>query len=157
MSVRLPDACARADHVPSASGLQYNSMAIEKEHVLFDRHGKAVYRLCGAVFYDFKGRPRGFVAGRTVYDLRAQHRGFWQNWVLSDRMRRVVGFGQEARIIGLTLPPTEIPLLPFANQPAPETPAEAVDLQYVMYMPAWSMMQLNNLLPIEEPTEKENQ
>ena len=132
-------------------------MATIKEHVLFDRYGKAVYRLCGAVFYDFKGRPRGFVAGKTVYDLRAQHRGFWQNWVLSDRMRRVVGFGQEARIIGLTLPPTEIPLLPFANQPAPELPAEAVDLHYVMFTPAWSMMQLNNLLPIDEPTGEENQ
>jgi len=130
--------------------------ASPKEQVLFNRYGRAVYRLKGDVLYDYRGRPRGFVVGTAVYDLRVGHRGFWQNLVLSDRMRRVIGFAQGARVSGLALPPIEIPPLPYTDLPAPALPDEAVDLECPAFMPAWSMMQLENLLPIEETNEEED-
>ncbi len=116
-----------------------------------------MFRLKGDVLYDYRGRPRGFVAGKTVYDLRIVHRGFWQHGVLSDRMRRIIGFTQGARVSGLTLPPIEIPPLPYTDLPPPALPDEAIDLECPAYMPAWSMMQLENLLPLEETAEKESQ
>ena len=126
-----------------------------KEQVWFNRFGRAVFRLCGSVLYDYKGRPRGFVVGKAVYDLRVQHRGFWQQLAVWDRMNRIIGYAQGARISGLALPPPEIPPLPYSNKPAPEVPAEAVDLQCPAFIPIWSMMQLENLLPVEETSEEE--
>jgi len=118
-----------------------------KELALYNRYGKAVYRLCGTVFYDYLGKPRGVVVGKAVYDLRGQHRGFWQNGVVWDRMCRVLGYAQEARLKGLSLPPVEIPPVPYKNLPPPEPPAEAVDLECPAFIPVWSMMRLDNLLP----------
>jgi hypothetical protein len=117
------------------------------ELVLYNRYGKAVYRLCEATLYDYFGKPRGFVVGKAVYDLRGQHRGFWQNDVVWDRMCRVVGYSHKARVEGLTLPPIEIPPVPYKNLPAPEPPAQAVDMECPAFVPAWSMMRLDNLLP----------
>ena len=129
-----------------------------KELVLFSKWGRAVYRLCETVVYDYKGKPRGFIVGTTVYDLRTEHRGFWQNLVVSDRMRRVIGFAQGARITGLVLPPVEIPPVPFKNLPAPEPPDEATELECAAFVPIWSMMQFENLLPSfdDDETEKES-
>ncbi|MEO0050847.1 MAG: 4-fold beta flower protein [candidate division WOR-3 bacterium] len=46
------------------------------EKVLYNRYGKAVFRVRGTVIYDYLGKPRGFVVGKTVYDILGQHRGF---------------------------------------------------------------------------------
>ncbi len=118
-----------------------------KEQVLYNRYGKAVFRLCGNVLYDYLGKPRGFVVGRAVYDLNAQHRGFWQNRVVWDRMCRVLGYADDARLEGLSLPPVDVPPVPYKNLPAPKPPAEAVDRECTAFIPVWSIMRLDNLLP----------
>lgn len=117
-----------------------------EEMVLFNRFGKSVYRLCGAAFYDFQGKPRGFLVGDTIYDLRGQHRGFFAKGVAWDRMGRALGFTEEAQTNGLRLPMTEIPPVPYKNLPAPPAPQEAVDRAKPPLVPAWSLMQLENLL-----------
>jgi len=114
---------------------------------LYNRYGKAVYRLCQAVLYDYHGQPRGFVVGQAIYDLRGQHRGFWRRQVVWDRMCRVVGYAHDAQLADLALPPVEIPPLPYANQPAPQVPAGVVEKDCPTCVPAWSMMRLENLLP----------
>ena len=118
-----------------------------KELPWYDRHGKPVYRLCGTVLYDYMGKPRGFVVGKAIYDLRAQHRGFLHNRIVWDRMCRVLGYADDARLEGLSLPPVDIPPVPYKNLPAPEPPAEAVDRACTAFIPVWSMMRLDNLLP----------
>jgi hypothetical protein len=132
--------------------------ASPKEQVLYNKWGKAVYRLCGTVLYDYRGRPRGFIVGTTVYDLRAEHRGFWQNLVVSDRMRRVIGFAPGACIKGLVLPLVEIPPLAYRDLPAPALPDGATELECTAFVPIWSMMQFENLLPSfdDDETEKES-
>jgi len=129
-----------------------------KEQVLYNKWGKAVYRLREGVLYDYRGRPRGFIVVTTVYDLRGEHRGFWRNFIVSDRMRRVIGFAFGARIEGLVLPPIEIPPLSYRDLPAPELPAGAVALECPAFLSAWSMMQFENLLPSfeDDEAEKEN-
>jgi len=117
------------------------------ERVLFNRQGKAVYRLCENVVYDYTGKPRGFVVGKAVYDLSGQHRGFWQNHAVWDRMCRVVGYAREAKIEGLALPTIEFAPVPYKNLPAPEPPAEMVDMECPAFVPKWSMMRLESLLP----------
>ncbi len=114
---------------------------------LYNRFGRSVYRLCGTCLYDYQGKPRGFVVGKAVYDTRGQHRGFWRNLVLWDRMGRVLGYAEEARVEGMSLPPVEIPPVPYKNLPAPEPPAGASDRDCPALIPAWSMMRLENLLP----------
>jgi len=143
----VPVACVRAGRGFRATQGRPDREAVLTEEALFNRQGKAVYRLCGSVLYDYVGRPRGFVVGKTVYDLSGQHRGFWQNHVVCDRMCRIIGYSREARITGLTLPPLDVPPLPYKNLPAPKPPPEAVDLKCPAFVPAWSMMPLVNLLP----------
>lgn len=116
------------------------------ETAIFDKFGKSAYRLCGTVFYDYVGKPRGFLAGSTVYDLRGQHRGFYLQNILWDRMGRVLGFNQEARFNGLTLPPPDIPPVPYKNLPAPEPPPGITEVTPPALVPIWSMMRLENLL-----------
>jgi hypothetical protein len=116
------------------------------DEVLFNRYGKSVYRLCGAAFYDFYGKPRGFLVGKTVYDVRGQHRGFYVNQVVIDRMGRILGFAEGAQANGFKFPLVEIPPVPYKNLPAPEVPSDAADRRNPAIVPAWSMMQLGNLL-----------
>ena len=116
------------------------------EIVLFDRQGRAVYRLCSGVFYDFTGTPRGFLVEETVYDLRGQHRGFFIAGAVRDRTGRIVGFTEEAQVPGLELPMVEVPPVPYDNLPAPEVPAGLCDLVCSAAPPLWSIMRLENLL-----------
>ena len=116
------------------------------EVALYNRDGRAIYRLCGAVFYDFQGKPRGFLVGKTVYDLRGQHRGFYVNRVVRDRMSKVIGFIEGAQVEELELPLTDIPPVPYKNLPAPEPPAGLVDRNCNGSPPIWSIMRLENLL-----------
>ncbi len=126
-----------------------------RELVLYNKWGKATFRLRGNVLYDFKGKPRGFVVGTTVYDVRGEHRGFWQSLVVSDRMRRVIGFAVGAGVKGLALPPVEFPPLVYRDSPAPDLPEGAVELECPAFMAVWSMMQFENLLPSFEDEEAE--
>lgn len=116
------------------------------EKVIYNRFGKATYRLREVVFYDFMGKPRGFLVGKTVYDIRGTHRGFFVQNVLYDRGGRVIGYVAGARIDGLTLPEPEVPPVPYKDLPAPETPANCVDLDLPRTAPVWSIMRLENLL-----------
>ena len=116
------------------------------EEVLFNRYGKSVYRLCEAAFYDFQGKPRGFLIGKAIYDLRGQHRGYFDNCVMIDRMGRILGFSENAQSNGFKFPLVEIPPLPYKNLPAPEPPTEAIDRPVPARIPAWSMMPLENVL-----------
>lgn len=116
------------------------------EEVLFNRYGKSVYRLCDSSFYDFQGKPRGFLVGKAIYDLRGQHRGYFDQCVMIDRMGRILGFAEDAHSNGFKFPPVEIPPLPYKNLPAPEPPADAVDRPVPARIPAWSMMPLENVL-----------
>ncbi|MEO0082755.1 MAG: 4-fold beta flower protein [candidate division WOR-3 bacterium] len=113
---------------------------------IYGRHGKAVYRLCGNVFYDFLGKPRGFLVGKTIYDLKRQHRGFYVRMVVRDRMGKVVGYAEDARVEGLQLPFVDIPPVPYRNLPAPELPTDLADLECPALPPLWSVMRLENLL-----------
>jgi hypothetical protein len=128
--------------------------ATPREIVLYNKWGKAVFRLRGTVLYDFKGKPRGFTVGTTVYDIRGEHRGFWQSFVVSDRMRRVIGFTVGANIKGLALPPVEFPPLVYRDLPAPPLPSAAVELECPTFLAVWSMMQFENLLPNFEDEEQ---
>jgi len=127
--------------------VQRTRRASPKEQVLFNKWGKAVYRLREGVVYDYRGRPRGFIVGTTVYDLRGEHRGFWRNLLVSDRMRRVIGFAPGASMHGLVLPPVEIPPLAYRDLPAPSPPSGLTELECAPFIPVWSMMQFENLLP----------
>lgn len=117
------------------------------EKVLYNRYGKAVFRIRNTVIYDFLGKPRGFLVGKTVYDTLGQHRGFLIDKVLWDRMGRVIGYEVGAKINGLDLPPVEVPPVPYKDLPAPVPPANAVDRECPNRVPVWSIMQLENLLP----------
>lgn len=121
--------------------------ASARELVLFNRWGKAAFRLIGTVLYDYKGRARGFTVGSTVYDIRGEHRGFWQNLMVSDRMRRVIGYAHGASIKGLVLPPVEFPPLVYRDDPPPPVPAGLAELECPQFIAVWSMMQFENLLP----------
>jgi hypothetical protein len=130
-----------------------------KELVLFNKWGKAVFRLLQDVVYDYKGKPRGFIVGTTVYDIRGEHRGFWHDLLVSDRMRRVIGYAHGASIKGLALPPIEIPPLVYRDLPAPKPPPGLTELECPAFVAAWSMMQFENLLPNfddDEKVEEEN-
>ena len=132
--------------------------ASPRELVLYNKWGKAVYRLRETVVYDFQGRPRGFVVGTTVYDIRGEHRGFWKNLIVSDRTRRVIGYAAGASIQGLALPPYEFPPLVYRDLPAPEMPDELTELEYQPCVAVWSVMQFDNLLPcFEEDKEAERE
>ena len=87
------------------------------ETVIFNKFGRAAYRLCDTVFYDYVGKPRGFLVDRTVYAPR-----------------------------GLSLPQPDIPPVPYKNLPAPEPPPGVTDMAPPALAPIWSMMQLENLL-----------
>lgn len=121
--------------------------ATPRELVLYNRWGKAVFRLRGTDVYDFKGRPRGFVVGTTVYDLRGEHRGFWKDLLITDRMRRIAGFTPGASIPGLNLPLVEFPPLVYKDFPAQAPPPGLTELEFQGFVAVWSMMQLENLLP----------
>lgn len=116
------------------------------ESVLYNRYGKSVYRLCGGIFYDYLGKPRGFLVGCTVYDLRCQHRGFFCKQMMWDRMGRAIGFTSEASSNGIALPAPEIPPVPYKNLAAPERPADLPEMAVPTLAPAWSIMRLENLL-----------
>jgi hypothetical protein len=116
------------------------------EIALYGRQGKAIYRLCGKVFYDFMGKPRGFLVEETIYDLRGQHRGFFIGKVVRDRMGKVIGYAQDAEVEGLALPPADIPPIPYKNLPPPEVPAELSDLVCPAAPAVWSVMRFENLL-----------
>ena len=128
--------------------------ASPRELVLYNKWGRAVYRLRENVVYDFQGRPRGFMVGTTLYDIRGEHRGFWQNLIISDRTRRVIGYAAGASIQGLVLPPYEFPPLVYRDLPAPELPDELIELDYQPCVAVWSVMQFENLLPCFEEDEK---
>jgi hypothetical protein len=133
--------------------------AARKEQVLYNKWGKAVFRLLDAVLYDYKGRPRGFIVGTTVYDIRGEHRGFWRDLIVSDRMHRVIGYAHGASIKGLVLPLVEIPPLVYRDLPAPKPPPGLTELECPAFVAVWSMMQLENLLPNfddDEKVEEEN-
>jgi len=116
------------------------------EVALYDKTGRAVFRLCGTAFYDFMGQPRGFLVGSAVYDLRGQHRGFFVKNTVRDRMGRVMGFSADATCNGLAMPHANIPPIPYKNLPAPEPPAGLTDLPSPAEVPAWSIMRLENML-----------
>lgn len=116
------------------------------EKVLYNRYGRATFRLCGQTIYDYAGKPRGFLVGQTVYDIRGQHRGFLVELVVWDRMGRVVGFMDGAVVDGLKLPLVEVPPVPYKNLPPPEPPAGACELECPACIPQWSIMRLENLL-----------
>ena len=116
------------------------------ELTIYDRFGKAALRLCGEVFYDYKGQPRGCLVGKTVYDSRGQHRGFFVARVLRDRMGKVVGFCDGARVEDLTLPECTIPPVPYKNLPAPDMHDGLDDKEFKGGPPMWSIMMLQNLL-----------
>ncbi|MGQ9678018.1 MAG: 4-fold beta flower protein [bacterium] len=116
------------------------------EKVVFNRYGKAVYRICGTVIYDFLGKPRGFLIGKTIYDTEGRHRGFYFDNVVWDRMGRVVGFLSGAAIEGINFPQVEVPPVPYKDLPAPDPPPNAVDLECSQRVPLWSIMRLENLL-----------
>jgi hypothetical protein len=127
-----------------------------REIVLYNKWGKAVFRLREPVVYDFEGRPRGFVVGTTVYDIRGAHRGFWRNLIVSDRTRRVIGFAAGASVQGLALPQYEFPPLVYRDLPPPEVPEELTELDCQPCVAVWSVMQFENLLPsFEEDKEVE--
>lgn len=113
-----------------------------------------MFRLRETVVYDFQGRPRGFMVGTTVYDIRGEHRGFWQNLIVSDRTRRVIGYAAAASIQGLVLPPYEFPPLVYRDLPAPELPDELTELECQPWVAVWSVMQFENLLPCFDEDEK---
>ena len=123
------------------------SQAPMRELVLFNKWGKATLRLREKVIYDYKGRARGFIVGTTIYDIRGEHRGFWQNLLVSDRMRRIIGYAFGANIKGLVLPPVEFPPLVYRDDPPPSVPEELVELECPPFLAVWSMMQFENLLP----------
>jgi hypothetical protein len=125
-----------------------------REYVLYNKWGKAVFRLRENLVRDFRGRPRGFVVGTTVYDIRGEHRGFWHELIVSDRMRRVIGFAPGASIKGLALPLVEFPPLVYRDQPAPELPEALTEAEFQGAVAVWSMMQLENLLPSFEEDEE---
>jgi len=116
------------------------------EEVIYSRLGRAVFRLCGQAVYDYAGKPRGVMVGQTLYDCRGQHRGFILERVVRDRTGRVVGFMEDAAVQGLTLPPAEVPPVPYKNLPAPDPPASAVEVGCPPRIPQWSIMRLENLL-----------
>jgi len=116
------------------------------EEIIYNRHGRAVYRLCGTTIYDFIGKPRGFLVGKTIYDTRGQPRGFYIDRVVWDRMGRVVGFTPDGTAGELKLPEVEVPPVPYKNLPAPEPPPTATDLSCPPRISAWSIMRLENLL-----------
>ncbi|MEO0079792.1 MAG: 4-fold beta flower protein [candidate division WOR-3 bacterium] len=116
------------------------------EEILYNRYGKAVYRVCGSTLYDFVGKPRGFLVGKTIYDTRGQLRGFYVDRVVWDRMGRVIGFAEGGKTDGLKFPEVEVPPVPYKNIPAPEPPSTAVDLACPNRVAAWSIMRLENLL-----------
>jgi len=128
---------------------------------LYNKWGKAVFRLRETLVRDFRGRPRGFVVGSTVYDIRGEHRGFWHDLIVSDRMRRIIGFSPGASIAGLALPQFEFPPLVYRDAPAPELPEELTEVEYQGVVAVWSLMQLENLLPCfeeeEEPVDEEEE
>ena len=131
-----------------------------REHVLYNKWGKAVFRVRESVLYDFKGRPRGFIVGTTVYDIRGEHRGHWQNLLVSDRMHRIIGYAHGASIKGLVLPPVEFPPLVYRDDPPPPVPEGLVELECPPFVASWSMMQFENLLPNfdeEEPKSVEEE
>jgi len=128
--------------------------ASNRELILFNKWGKATLRLREKVIYDYKGRPRGFIVGTTVYDIRGEHRGFWQNLLVSDRMRRVIGYAFGASIKGLVLPPVEFPPIVYRDDPPPPVPQGLVELECPAFLAVWSMMQLENLLPNFDEDEK---
>ena len=128
--------------------------AANRELILFNKWGKATLRLREKVMYDYKGRPRGFIVGTTVYDIRGEHRGFWQNLLVSDRMRRVIGYAFGASIKGLVLPPVEFPPIVYRDDPPPPVPQGLVELECPAFLAVWSMMQLENLLPNFDEDEK---
>jgi len=129
-----------------------------REVVLYNKWGKAVFRLREPVLYDFQGRPRGFVVGTTIYDVRGEHRGFWHNLIVSDRTRRVIGYAAGASIQGLVLPAYEFPPLVYRDLPPPALPEELTELEYQPCVAVWSVMQFENLLPcFEEDAEVERE
>jgi hypothetical protein len=128
--------------------------ASPRELVLYNKWGKAVFRLREKVLYDFQGRPRGFVVGTTVYGIRGEHRGFWKNLIVSDRTRRVIGYAAGASIQGLVLPQYEFPPLVYRDLPAPELPEELTELECPSFVAVWSVMQFENLLPCFDEEEK---
>lgn len=117
-----------------------------EETAIYGRYGKAVLRLCGSMFYDFLGKPRGFLVEETVYDLRGQHRGFFVKGLVRDRMGRVMGFVEDAPSNGLQLPLVDIPPVPYKNLSAPECPAQLSGLECPAAPSAWSIMRLENML-----------
>ncbi len=121
-----------------------------KEKVIFNRYGKAVYRLCGTVFYDYMGNPRGFLIGKTVYDTLGQHRGFFIDNVLWDRMGRVIGFVFGAKVEDMNFPLVEFPPVPYKDLPPPEPPPNLIDLNCPARIPKWSIMPLENLLVLNK-------
>jgi hypothetical protein len=126
-----------------------------REHVLYNKWGKAVFRVREHVLYDFRGRPRGFVVGTTIYDIRGEHRGFYQNMIVSDRMRRVIGYAAGATIKGLDLPQYEFPPLVYRDMPPPPLPPGLAELECPPFIAAWSVMQFENLLPAFDEDEFE--
>ncbi|MEO0019255.1 MAG: 4-fold beta flower protein [candidate division WOR-3 bacterium] len=124
------------------------------EKVLYNRYGKAVFRVRGTVIYDYLGKPRGFVVGKTVYDILGQHRGFLVDKVLLDRGGRVIGYEVGAVVNGLNLPPVEVPPVAYKDLPPPEPPENAVDLECPNRIPLWSIMQLENFLPAYQQGKK---
>jgi len=133
---------------------QHKPAASTRELVLFNKWGKATLRLRETVVYDYKGRPRGFIVGTTVYDVRGEHRGFWQNLLVSDRMRRIIGYAGGATIKGLVLPPVEFPPIVYRDDPPPPVPEGLVELECPPFVAVWSMMQFENLLPNFDEEEK---
>lgn len=117
-----------------------------EEIPIYGRYGTAHLRLCGNVFYDFQGNPKGFLVEQTIYDLRGQHRGFFIAGLVRDRMGKVVGFAEEAQTNGLQLPDVNMPPVPYKNLPAPECPAELTPKKCLPVLPAWSVMRLENFL-----------
>ncbi len=113
---------------------------------LYGRSGKSVYRLCETVFYDYQGKPRGFLVGRTIYDQQGQHRGFYVGNFVRDRRGKVLGFSEGASPNGLQLPFPEIPPIPYKNLPASDPPAGLTDRDCPAAPPVWSIMRLENLL-----------
>ncbi|HTW91730.1 MAG TPA: hypothetical protein VMH22_08480 [bacterium] len=127
-----------------------------REIPLYNRWGKAIFRLRGTEIYDFKGRPRGYVVGTSVYDLRGEHRGFWKDLIISDRTRRIVGFSPGASIPGLSLPLVEFPPLVYKDFPAPKPPPGLTEVDFQGFVAAWSVMQFENMLPSFDENESDD-
>lgn len=117
------------------------------ELAIYNRQGKAVFRLCNCkYFYDYQGRAIGHLVGRTVYDLNGQHRGFYYNHVVRDRTGKIIGYDEGACLRDVEFPFPDIPPVPYKNLAPPADLVGVSDLHCPSEPPIWSVMRLENLL-----------